>query len=63
LGRRLHRPAIVPAPRVALRLVLGEFSHEVLASVRALPQVLTQAGFQHAHPRLDDALDWLFRSR
>ncbi len=60
LGRRLHRPAIVPAPRLALRLVLGEFSHEALASVRALPHVLTQAGFQHAHPRLDDALDWLF---
>lgn len=60
LGRRLHRPAVVPAPRAAIRLVLGEFADEALASVRALPHRLVEAGFEHAHPRLEDALDWVF---
>lgn len=60
LGRRLHRPAVLPAPRLALRLVLGEFSDEALASSRVLPQRLEQLGFEHAHPHLEDALDHLF---
>ncbi|WP_068264102.1 TIGR01777 family oxidoreductase [Janibacter limosus] len=56
LGRVLHRPAVLPAPRAAMRLVLGEFADEVLASSRVLPQRLQDTGFEHAHPRLDDAL-------
>lgn len=60
LGRRLHRPAFTPAPRAALRVVLGEFAGEVLASARVLPHELTRAGFEHAHPHLDDVMDWLF---
>jgi uncharacterized protein (TIGR01777 family) len=56
LGRALHRPAVLPAPRAAMRLVLGEFADEALASARVLPQRLLDEGFEHAHPRLDDAL-------
>lgn len=63
LGRRLHRPAVVPAPRAAIRLVLGEFAGEVLASARVVPDRLQRAGFEYAHPRLDDAMDWLFTAR
>lgn len=59
LGRHLHRPAIVPAPRPAMFVVLGEFAGEALASVRVLPHRLTELGFEHAHPHLDDALDHL----
>src|SRR5699024_8639747 len=60
LGRRLHRPAVLPAPRAAIRAVLGEFADEALASVRVVPERLQRAGFEHTHPRLDDAMDWLF---
>lgn len=60
LGRRLHRPALVPTPRTAIRAALGEFADEVLASARVVPERLQHAGFEHAHPRLDDAMDWLF---
>lgn len=60
LGRRLHRPAVLPAPRAALHVVLGEFADDVLASARVLPQRLEQVGFEHAHPHLEDALDHLF---
>lgn len=59
LGRRLHRPAILPAPRAAMFAVLGEFAGEALASARVLPHRLVGVGFEHAHPRLDDALDHL----
>ncbi|NYF96855.1 TIGR01777 family oxidoreductase [Janibacter cremeus] len=60
LGKRLHRPAVLPTPRAAIRLALGEFAEEALASARVVPDRLLRAGFEHAHPRLDDAMDWLF---
>lgn len=56
LGRHLHRPAVLPVPRLALRVALGEFAHDVLASQRVLPQRLQRAGFTHEHPHLPDAL-------
>jgi hypothetical protein len=56
IGRTLHRPAILPIPRIALRVVLGEFANEAVASLRVLPGVLTRAGFPYQHPDLDSAL-------
>lgn len=57
IGRRLHRPAIVPAPRAAMRVALGEFADEALASARVLPQRLLELGFEHRHRVVEDALD------
>jgi uncharacterized protein (TIGR01777 family) len=56
LGRALNRPAPWPVPRLALRIVLGEFVHEALASQRVLPGVLTRAGYTFQHPDLESAL-------
>jgi hypothetical protein len=56
LGRVLNRPAPWPIPRIALRVVLGEFANDVLASQRVLPGVLTRAGFTFQHSDLDSAL-------
>lgn len=57
LGQALHRPTLIPAPAFALRLAIGEMADEaLLASARALPTRLTQAGFQFAHPTLSEAL-------
>ncbi len=57
LGRALHRPAIMPVPAPALRLVLGELADTVLlASQRAVPALLTGAGFRWRHPTLDSIL-------
>jgi uncharacterized protein (TIGR01777 family) len=50
LGRALHRPSILPVPGFALRLVLGAFSSEVVASQRVLPRVLEQSGFSWTSP-------------
>ena len=57
LARRLHRPAILPAPGFALRLLLGQAADELLlASTRAEPARLTEAGFTFVHPDLASAL-------
>lgn len=50
LARELHRPAVLPVPGFALRLALGQFSDEILGSLRATPAALTAAGFVHRHP-------------
>ena len=55
----MHRPALLPAPAFALRAVLGEFSQEVLASTRMLPQRLLDDGFPFTHPGLGEAAAWL----
>lgn len=56
LATALHRPAILPAPAVVLRLVLGEFSSALLASQRAVPAALISDGFRFRYPTLEDAL-------
>ncbi len=58
LARLLHRPALLPAPKFALRLVLGEFGGEAVRSQRVLPAVLAGSGYRFAHPDLTSALHW-----
>ncbi|MCW2523277.1 MAG: hypothetical protein JWO63_1612 [Frankiales bacterium] len=59
LGQILHRPSIFPTPAFGLRLVLGEFADEgALASQRALPQALLDAGFAFEHSDIRSALHW-----
>ena len=53
----LQRPALIPAPAFALRLVLGEMADGLLlASQRAQPVRLLHGGFQFLHLALEDAL-------
>ena len=61
LGRALHRPAVVPAPRFALRIVVGEFADSIIASQRLEPQTLTANGFGFEHADLTSAVRWLVR--
>ncbi|MFD6679269.1 TIGR01777 family oxidoreductase [Micromonospora parva] len=56
LARQLHRPAIIPIPALALKVVLGGFAHEALTSTRVLPGVLTRAAYRYQHPTLPQAL-------
>ena len=51
LGRVLHRPALLPAPRFALKLLLGGFEAELIGSRRALPAKAAALGYTFAHPR------------
>lgn len=57
LGRVLHRPAAVPVPGFALRVLFGEMaSLTMLASQRVQPVRLGQAGFRFDYPELERAL-------
>jgi hypothetical protein len=56
LGRALHRPALFPMPKLALRLLFGEMSDILLASQRAVPQAAEAAGFSFRFPELGGAL-------
>jgi uncharacterized protein (TIGR01777 family) len=59
IGSALSRPAVVPAPRLALRVVVGEFADSILASQRVEPAALSSSGFEFEHGELDAAVSWL----
>jgi uncharacterized protein (TIGR01777 family) len=57
LASVLHRPAIFPAPALALRLALGEMADALLlASQRVQPECLRQYGFAFRYENLEAAL-------
>jgi uncharacterized protein len=57
LGHALHRPALMPVPGVALRLMYGEMAETVTTGVRAMPAKALVLGYSFAYPRLDKALE------
>jgi uncharacterized protein (TIGR01777 family) len=63
LGKIVHRPAVLPTPAAALRLVAGELADQVLTSKRAVPAALATAGYPFQHPSLADALSYAIRPR
>ena len=57
LGSALHRPAVMPAPSFALRLLLGEMADGVILSgQRVLPAKAQSLGFSFRYATLDAAL-------
>lgn len=57
LARVVRRPALLPTPALALRLVFGEMADAALmASARVAPTRLQRAGFAFEQARLPDAL-------
>lgn len=56
LAAALHRPAILPVPGFALKLVLGGFGGALLTGQRALPAALEADGFRFRFPTLEAAL-------
>ncbi len=57
LGKALHRPELLPIPRTMLHTMFGQFADEtLLASTKAIPVKLTEAGFTFQHPDLPSAL-------
>ena len=63
LGAVLGRPAVLPAPALALKVILGEFASDILGSQRALPSVLTASGFVFDHDTIESAMRWLVDTR
>jgi len=59
LGAQLRRPAVLPAPALALKVALGEFASDILASARVLLTVLAESGFVFEHDNIHSAMRWL----
>lgn len=62
LGRVFGRPALVPAPAWALRLVLGELAGEPLSSQRMRPKAALAAGYAFRFPDLELAFKDVLRA-
>ena len=57
LARALRRPAFLPMPALAAKLIFGEMGREVLlASARVRPERLLESGFEFGFPDLDAAI-------
>jgi uncharacterized protein (TIGR01777 family) len=56
LGRALKRPAVLPIPGFALRLLYGEMASVVTASQRMVPKRALELGYEFRHTDLDEAL-------
>ena len=61
LGRAMRRPAFMPAPGFALKLLLGEMAEGLLLSgQRAVPRRAEEGGFEFRYRDVDAALAALF---
>ena len=56
LASVLSRPAIIPVPAFALRIVLGGFAEALLASYRVEPSLLEQSGYTFMYSDLEALL-------
>ncbi len=60
LGKVLFRPAIIPLPTPAVKLILGEMGDSLLLSSQKVhPDVLKIEGFEFKHPELKESLHHL----
>jgi uncharacterized protein (TIGR01777 family) len=56
LGRALHRPAFLPTPPLALRVLLGEVANVITTGQRVVPKRALSLGYTFRYPTLDAAL-------
>lgn len=56
LGRVLRRPALLPVPGFALKLLYGEMASIVTTGARVVPARLAAIGYRFRRPDLEDAL-------
>jgi uncharacterized protein len=56
LGRALHRPALLPVPSFALRLLYGEMASVVTTGQRVIPACAIERGFEFRHATVEEAL-------
>jgi uncharacterized protein (TIGR01777 family) len=61
LGKVMGRPALIPVPGFALRLMFGEVASVVLEGQRAVPQQLLDLGYSFRFPTAEATLRDLYR--
>jgi len=61
IGKILHRPSFFRVPAFALRIALGEFADEILASTRVIPEKSERYNFNFRFGNLRNALEDLLK--
>lgn len=56
LGKVVHRPAIMPIPGFALKILFGEIADTLLAGQRVYPKKVLEYGYNFKLPNIEDAL-------
>jgi len=56
LGAALHRPALLPTPAFALKILFGEMAEILLTGQRVVPKRATAEGFKFKYPDLASTL-------
>ena len=56
LGRALRRPALIPVPALAVKLLFGEMAQIITTGQRAIPARLEELGFEFRYPEVEPAL-------
>src|SRR5262245_10665721 len=56
LAKALHRPAFLPVPEAAMRVLVGEMAEVLFGSQRVLPTVALESGYRFQYPALTEAL-------
>jgi uncharacterized protein (TIGR01777 family) len=56
LGKALHRPALLPTPKFALKLLFGEMADVILSSQFVIPEATLSSGYSFVYPDLPHAL-------
>jgi hypothetical protein len=52
----LHRPAFLPVPEAAMRVLVGEMADVLFGSQRVLPKAALESGYRFQFPALTEAL-------
>lgn len=61
VGRALHRPSFMPAPALALRLLLGEMADAlILNGQHVIPRVALDGGFAFRYQTIEDAMQAIY---
>lgn len=63
LGQALRRPALVPVPSAAIKLMFGEMGSLLLTGQAALPRAALDAGFTFQYPDIQSTLQQLFKTQ
>jgi uncharacterized protein len=60
LGSALRRPALLPAPALALKIVLGESADYIIAGQRVVPARALALGYHFRYPEIDIAFRGIY---
>jgi uncharacterized protein (TIGR01777 family) len=63
LAAALHRPAFLPTPYFALRVMIGKFANVLFDSQRVVPKVALESGFKFRYPTIREAMEAIFSGK